>query len=179
MIMKKQKGFTLVELMVVMAIIAILSTAGISQYGRFIKKARDSTRMEDLNAINVVLIDAIQKTWLVPPDTQTLEQYIRQVAGKEISDPLGNTATACLDAGEKSIHCGYYYVACDGGTGYILGTSFESTGNIDKYNNDNVSGSSLDENKYEIGTCETPNDGTSSLTNDHLLRSSKNISGEV
>jgi type IV pilus assembly protein PilA len=58
--MKNQKGFTLVELMVVLAIIAILSTAGISQYGRFIKSARDTTRLSDLQALNVVLLDSIQ-----------------------------------------------------------------------------------------------------------------------
>lgn len=59
-LMKNQKGFTLVELMVVMAIIAILATAGISQYGKFIKGARDTTRIADLNAINIVLLDAVQ-----------------------------------------------------------------------------------------------------------------------
>ena len=58
--MKNKKGFTLVELMVVMAIIAILSTAGISQYGKFIKSARDTTRIADLNAINVALLQSIQ-----------------------------------------------------------------------------------------------------------------------
>jgi len=49
-------------------------------------------------------------------------------------------------------------VACDGGTGYILGTSFENANNIDKYNQDNVSGNPLDENKYEVGSCESPID---------------------
>jgi type IV pilus assembly protein PilA len=66
--MKNQKGFTLVELMVVMAIIAILSTAGISQYGRFIKSARDTTRVADLNALNIVILDSIQATGTVPAD---------------------------------------------------------------------------------------------------------------
>ncbi len=86
--MKNQKGFTLVELMVVMAIIAILSTAGISQYGRFIKGARDTTRIGDLNALNIVLIDSIQNTGLVPEDVDALELYTREVAGKEISEAL-------------------------------------------------------------------------------------------
>lgn len=86
--MKTQKGFTLVELMVVMAIIAILSTAGISQYGRFIKNARDTTRIDDLNALNIVLIDSIQKGGLVPEDRDALATYTREVAGKEISEAL-------------------------------------------------------------------------------------------
>lgn len=86
--MKNQKGFTLVELMVVMAIIAILSTAGISQYGRFIKGARDTTRISDLNALNIVLIDSIQNTGLVPEDRDALATYTQEVAGKEISEAL-------------------------------------------------------------------------------------------
>jgi type IV pilus assembly protein PilA len=42
--MKKQKGFTLIELMVVMAIIAILATAGLTAYSSYLKKARDASR---------------------------------------------------------------------------------------------------------------------------------------
>lgn len=54
--MRKQSGFTLIELMVVMAIIAILATAGLSAYGGYIKKARDSTRISDLRAIQSVVL---------------------------------------------------------------------------------------------------------------------------
>jgi prepilin-type N-terminal cleavage/methylation domain-containing protein len=42
--MKKRSGFTLIELMVVMAIIAILATAGLTAYSNYLKKARDSSR---------------------------------------------------------------------------------------------------------------------------------------
>jgi prepilin-type N-terminal cleavage/methylation domain-containing protein len=54
--MKKQSGFTLIELMVVMAIIAILATAGLSAYTGYIKKARDTTRIADLAAINTIAL---------------------------------------------------------------------------------------------------------------------------
>jgi len=54
--MRKQSGFTLIELMVVMAIIAILATAGIAAYGGYIKKARDTTRIADLRAIESVIM---------------------------------------------------------------------------------------------------------------------------
>lgn len=57
--MKKQSGFTLIELMVVMAIIAILATAGLSAYTGYIKKARDTTRIADLSAINTIILSQL------------------------------------------------------------------------------------------------------------------------
>jgi len=54
--MKKQSGFTLIELMVVMAIIAILATAGLAAYTGYLKKARDTTRMEAIAALNNIAL---------------------------------------------------------------------------------------------------------------------------
>lgn len=46
-----QEGFSLVELMVVVAIIGILATIGIPQYQKFMAKARQSEAKSHLNAI--------------------------------------------------------------------------------------------------------------------------------
>jgi prepilin-type N-terminal cleavage/methylation domain-containing protein len=161
--MKNQKGFTLVELMVVMAIIAILSTAGISQYGKFIKGARDTTRLEDLKALNIVILDSIQAKGVVP-EIDDLPGKIKEVAGKSIIDPLDG-ATACLEEdGVSVVDCHYQYAVCDGGTWYIIATAFENKNNaLAKYQQDNVSSENpddvLNDNLYEIGTCNEIIDG--------------------
>lgn len=49
--LKSQKGFSLVELMVVVAIIGILATIGIPQYQKFMSKARQSEAKTYLNTI--------------------------------------------------------------------------------------------------------------------------------
>lgn len=46
-----QKGFSLVELMVVVAIIGILATIGIPQYQRFMAKARQAEAKTHLNSV--------------------------------------------------------------------------------------------------------------------------------
>ncbi len=52
--------------MVVMAIIAILATAGLSAYTGYIKKARDAVRIADINAINNIVIGSTSVTGAPP-----------------------------------------------------------------------------------------------------------------
>lgn len=49
------KGFTLVELLIVITIIAVLSTIGMTVYSSAQKSARDAKRKADLNQINLYL----------------------------------------------------------------------------------------------------------------------------
>ncbi len=51
-----QSAFTLIELMVVVAIIAILATLGISSYSTAIKKSRDASRKSDIQNIAQALV---------------------------------------------------------------------------------------------------------------------------
>lgn len=64
---QSQKAFTLIELLIVIAIIAILVTIIIAAFGGTQKKARDARRREDLDAIKKALelakSDSIGSTW--------------------------------------------------------------------------------------------------------------------
>lgn len=51
-----KRGFTLIETLVVIAIIAVLATAGAAMYGTAMKKARDNTRDIDIEAIKQALM---------------------------------------------------------------------------------------------------------------------------
>jgi len=51
----KKNGFTLIELIVTVTIIAVLTVVGMISYGGTSKKARDSRRMADLEKIRVAL----------------------------------------------------------------------------------------------------------------------------
>jgi len=68
----KKNGFTLIELIVSITIIAVLTVAGVLSYGGASKKARDSRRMADLEKIRIALELYRQGTGSSYPATGTL-----------------------------------------------------------------------------------------------------------
>jgi prepilin-type N-terminal cleavage/methylation domain-containing protein len=142
---KNESGFTLIELMVVMAIIAILATAGLSGYTGYIKKARDMTRIADLNAINTIILSEIGSTGLPPDTSEKLYNTILEANnGTLLTDPLvyldtpdntyyqHYTKEVCQLGGARTTlgDCYYSYRLCDGNSGYAVGARFESVSNI-------------------------------------------------
>ena len=66
--LKKQEGFTLVELMIVVVILGIISGIGIQQYGRVQEKAREAA--DDAN--RRVLLSAVQMYLMMEPDARSV-----------------------------------------------------------------------------------------------------------
>ena len=72
-----------------MAIIAILATAGLSAYTGYIKKARDTTRIADLSAINNIVLASMSSTGMPPATAITLIPLITAANnGQMLKDPL-------------------------------------------------------------------------------------------
>ncbi len=88
--MNGDKGFTLIELMIVMALIVILASIGLVQYGHSVTRAKEATLSEDLFRIR----DAIDQYYAdknkYPASLETLveEKYLRAVP----VDPFTNSA---------------------------------------------------------------------------------------
>jgi len=120
---RKQKGFTIVELLIVIVVIGILATLVIVTFTGIQKKARDSQRQTDINATNGQLAAFYTNYGFYPTvaDLQTasfLSSYMKGLDPESLKDPKGPSknvtgGTAAVDQ--------YSYVAA--GTGCTNGTA--------------------------------------------------------
>jgi general secretion pathway protein G len=108
-----KRGFTLVELLVVMAIIALLLTLATPRYFKHVERTKEAVLREDLAAVR----DAIDKyhadtnTWPADLETLAMQHYIRAVPKDPITDrsdtwildapPEGSTGVYDLHSGAK------------------------------------------------------------------------------
>lgn len=67
--MKKQRGFTLIELMIVVAVIGVLSAIAIPQYQNYVKKGALGAALASASALKTNVEDKIATTGAFPGGT--------------------------------------------------------------------------------------------------------------
>ena len=121
------RGFTLIELLVVITIIGILATGAVSVYTSQIQKARDTTRITDVEALKSGIEQSYQDTTSYPAVWATFS-VVATYTPKFPKDPkTGQTASGTsLD---------YAYMSGPDSNGilwqeYELSTGFENQGTM-------------------------------------------------
>ncbi|MDO8743193.1 MAG: prepilin-type N-terminal cleavage/methylation domain-containing protein [Candidatus Azambacteria bacterium] len=126
---KKEKGFTLLELLVVIGIIGLLSSIIVVNLTGARKKARDVKRVADIRTIQTALESYYGKNGQYPTAIQGLVGATAELPARP-KDPIAAATTDCATA--QSDACYFYaYVTPTGAVGpqsYHIGASLEELG---------------------------------------------------
>ncbi len=113
--MKNSKGFTFIEILVVITIIGLLTTIAVISYSAFLKQSRNAKRKADLEQIRSAL-----EMYRSNEDTYPVGNL------SVLSGTLTTTYIQTLPTDPKNPSYVYYYSSA-AGTDYTVGAYFEST----------------------------------------------------
>ena len=176
-----KKGFTLIELLVVITIIWILATGATSIYTSQIQKARDSTRLNDVKALQSSIEQAYQDDQEYPTTVgATFETLLSIYIDKFPTDskflkPWNKTWTPTSEPALWYVYMVWADTNWIDNSVYEVSTAFEANWNItwkakkDKWNDNNrlevwMTSSSLNTSLKKWSSCSTVNtDATKAL----------------
>ena len=136
---KKQQGFTIVELLIVIVVIGILAALVITTFTGIQQKARNTERETDIKAMHGQVEAYYAQNGKYPTltnlnDSSWRSSNMKGLDGEALKDPKGSAQTLVAAPAANS----YSYVAtpanCDNGangdcTGYTLTATYEGTVN--------------------------------------------------
>ena len=113
--MKNQKGFTLIELMIVVAIIAILAAIAISQYQDYVIRSQVSEGSSLADGVKTAVGEYVNNRGVFPPSNES--------AGLAAAASINGTYLESVDAANGPIIATY---ASAGGTGQKANTAIDT-----------------------------------------------------
>lgn len=125
--LKSKKGFSLVELLVVITIIAILSVVAYTAVGGNTVKARDSKRIQDLSTIQSALELYFVEFSAYPNSPLTIGAN----TGSPNTNLIPRKYLSTIPQDPKQPVTDYYYNVV--GQGYVLGAVLENDGIVGNY----------------------------------------------
>ena len=112
--MRRQQGFTLIELMIVMVIITILAGIGLAVYGNSVQSAKEATLRENLFRMREAIdqYHADKNRYPATLDALVEDKYIRQVPVDPFTKSADTWQTTMADPepGNPSAEPGIYNV---------------------------------------------------------------------
>ena len=101
---RSQRGFTLMELIVVCAIIGILSTVAVANYRRSIIKAKEAALMQDLYTMRTLINQYFADKGKYPADLQALvdDHYLAQIPRDPFTDSADTWVTEAAEVDSES-----------------------------------------------------------------------------
>ncbi|MBO9497728.1 pilin, partial [Thalassotalea sp. G20_0] len=99
--MKKQQGFTLIELMIVVAIIGILAAVAIPQYQNYVARSQMSSALSTVTAVKVEVEDMLLRGTR-PSITAPIPAVIA-ADGTVTTPPVAGTTNMTVDGSESSV----------------------------------------------------------------------------